>query len=279
MPFSEFIVYEDDRLTRRQHTHIVRLTAQLDRYVATAYTQVANGGRKPLDLAWPTHAVSPDIFYGRRRLARRSVAMWATQALQAGEYEPAKDPNAPTGIVLRVNLDGYRGGYPGARLDDLQDWSEAVGDVPELEENPFRHFEYQPAAGEACTVELVSTGSGYTARAFRYQPLVDSMWGHRMPLVAHAPARERVEAADFFRNRTAHRERLVEMICRALDAGQFVPIIAYRGRPSYEGFDDFDWVVQADLDPTRWPAGYPEPVVDDLSDWRAPAAQANEGST
>lgn len=274
MPFREFIVYEHRfPPTGWQHTHIVRLTAKLDRYVATAYTQLADGGRKPLDLSWPTHAVSPDIFYGRRRLARRSVAMWATQALQAGEYEPAKDANAQTGIELRVNLAGWPEGYPGARLDDLQDWSEAVGEVPELEENPFRHFQYQPAAGEACTIELVSTGGGYTARAFRYLPLVDTLWGHRMPLVAHSPWRERVDAADFFRDRAAYRGRLVEKICRALDAGELVPIIAYRGRPSYEGFDDFDWVIQADLDPARWPQGYPEQVLDNLSDWRAPATR------
>lgn len=52
-----------------------------------------------------------DLFYERRRIARRALAMHVTQALQANLYNAARQGHAPAELYIGANLAGYPSGY------------------------------------------------------------------------------------------------------------------------------------------------------------------------
>jgi hypothetical protein len=114
MPYREFIVHQDLPGEPRR-VHIVRITSEQDRYVATAFRTSPDGTRTPLVLRGERDATyAPDLFYERRRIARRALAMLVTQALQANLYDAASEGHAPTELSIGANLAGYPGGYPEA---------------------------------------------------------------------------------------------------------------------------------------------------------------------
>ncbi|WP_060273206.1 hypothetical protein [Burkholderia territorii] len=266
MPYREFIVHQDVHGAKRQ-AHVVRLASLLDRYTATAFRIEPDGTRLSLVLRGERDMqIAADLFYSKRRAMRRDLAMRVTQALQAGLYDPDDSAEKPKGLSIGANLAGYPLGYPNPREDDLADWSE----VFDLKQQPFRVFERdlpaQPGLPARCTVSLVSTLSGYVARLTCELEEPVSPWGYLMPLVSREPWREHVDAATFFRDRIAYRDRLVARVEAAISEGKFIRISDYK-LPN-DGLEDFDWIVRANLDPRLWPNGYPEAVMDDLSDWR-----------
>ncbi|KML07913.1 hypothetical protein VK92_01995 [Burkholderia sp. LK4] len=75
-----------------------------------------------------------------------------------------------------------------------------------------------------------------------------------------------VDAAEFYQDRFKYREGFVREVEQAIAGGRFVPISSYSG--AFEGHEDFDWTLNADLNKEQWPNGYPTPSMDDLSNWR-----------
>jgi hypothetical protein len=271
MPFREFIVHRSTA-GAAPDVYIVRLHSLPDCYLATASLVGAGGKRVPVQLLdEPKIQAPPAHFFQHRRAYGRELAMRITQALQEGRATPLPD-GEQAAMSIGANLAGYPGGHPDAQEDDLTDWSDAF----DLEHAPFRMYrrELPKPVGmlPGCTVVLVSTLGGYTMRV--HVDLIEPhrIWGSRMPLIALQPWRESVDAAGFFQNRTAHRDRLAAMVDEAVAASRFSPISDYPGE--YNGIEDFDWFIQANLDPDVWPGGYPQAVMDDLSDWVGPQRAA-----
>lgn len=267
MQFREFMVQGRTK-EGAQQVYVVRLHSLSDRYLATAFALAADGSRQGVELQdEPAIEAPPAHFFRNRRAYRRDLAMRVTQALQDGRGIPL--PNGQQiPVSLAANLAGYQGGHPDQREDDLTDWS----DVFDLQQEPFRTYgrdlPRQFGMLPGCTVQLLSTLGGYAMRAFYDLVEPHPIWGVRMPLIATQRCRENVDAAEFFGNRAVHRDRLLTMFDKAISDALFQPITHYTG--NYDGIEDFDWIIQANLDPNLWPGGYPQPVMDDLADWRAP---------
>ncbi|WP_155651292.1 hypothetical protein [Burkholderia stagnalis] len=261
----EFIVHEN-RFGVGRRTHIVCIQSLPDSYVATAYQVLEGGFRVPLKLSERDVQVPADTFYRFRRLVRRELAKRAMQNLQDGDYLPASEATGSLELKISANLTGYIDRGPRSSVDNMNDWSE----VFDLLQTPSLLFEcnLQPRAGmpSRCTVTLISTLGGYAARVSCTISKADLLWGRQMPLISIPPRHELVDAAEFYQDRFKYREGFVREVEQAIAGGRFVPISSYSG--DFEGHEDFDWTLNADLNKKQWSNGYPTPSMDDLSNWR-----------
>jgi hypothetical protein len=153
------------------------------------------------------------------------------------------------------------------REDTFWDWIDVFDEnqLPAVVyQRPLPRNLHSLVPGAQCKVLLIASPGGYLCRLYCALQKTDEIFGDYMPLVVENPWRESVPADIFYGNREKYRNELITRIDLSLDNGSFTTI---RASP-YETDDSswpFDWIVRADLDPRKWPQGYPPVVMDDLT--------------
>ncbi|SKC99529.1 hypothetical protein SAMN05445504_7774 [Burkholderia sp. CF099] len=272
--FREFVVTRVANGIRE--TYVVRIVATRAGYegsIALVDPQTGTRTNCAVRNEYATvRSVEAGSFFRRRKYYRRTLAGDLKRAIEDGRVYPSTD-GQPYILSLGANPVGLSGNpHPLERKDAFWDWIDVFEDdqrpaivIP----RPLPPNLSKLVPDGQCNVQLIASPGGYLARLTCALRQRDEIFGYHMPLVVENPWRESIPADVFYANRQKYRDELIARIDRSLCDGSFTTVRASPYQTD-DGSWPFDWIVRADLDPKKWPQGYPLVVMDDLTNWHVP---------